>query len=373
MLDQRPLRILHTESSTGWGGQEIRILTEARGMLNRGHQVTLLTPEEAQIASAADTRGIPCVRLPITRKRWWPWWILRQWLAKHGHEFDVINTHSSTDAWLVALACATLDKPLPVVRTRHVSTAVRSSLPTRWLYTRATSHIVVTGEQLRQNLHIDAGIDLHHMTSVRTGIDLTRFKPGDNPSLARQALGLSDRPTVGIVATLRDWKGHEDLLQAWATLPASLQHWQLLIVGDGPRRPNLEALIHDMQLHERVKLVGNVDDVPAWLHAMDIFTLPSYANEGVPQSLMQAMACALPVISTPVGAIHEILIDNQTGLMVQPQKPDSLAAALLRLMTEPELRHQLGRSAWQSAQASMGLDQMLDAMEQIFYRFRRPN
>ncbi|NNM51460.1 MAG: glycosyltransferase family 4 protein [Pseudomonadales bacterium] len=372
-MDQNPLRILHTESSTGWGGQEIRILTEARGMIDRGHQVTLLTPEEAQIAPAADARGIPCIRLPITRKRLGPWWTLRHWLAQHTHDFDIINTHSSTDAWLVALACVTLDHPVPVVRTRHVSTAVRSSLPTRWLYTRATSHVVVTGEQLRHNLHTNTGINLDHMTSVRTGIDLARFKPTDNPSKARHNLGLLDRPTVGIVATLRDWKGHEDLLQAWATLPASLHDWQLIIVGDGPRRPHLEALIEELQLHDRIKMVGNVDDVPAWMQSMDIFALPSYANEGVPQGLMQAMACALPVISTPVGAIGEIVLDDQTGLMALPRNPESLGAALQRLMTQPDLRQRLAKAALQNAQASMGLDVMLDAMEQIFYRFRRPD
>lgn len=108
MSDPKPLRILHTESSTGWGGQEIRILTEAQGFMARGHQVGLITPPEATIYSEAQRRGIPVIGLPIARKHLRPLLAMRQWLAHHAQGFDVINTHSSTDSWLVALANATL-------------------------------------------------------------------------------------------------------------------------------------------------------------------------------------------------------------------------------------------------------------------------
>ena len=128
---KRALSIVHTENSCGWGGQEIRILTEAQGMLARGHHVTLVTPASADIYPAAKLRNIPVVALPIEKKRPRALLALRRWLAARHGAFDVINTHSSTDSWLVALARLSLADMPPVVRTRHVSTRVHGDRATR--------------------------------------------------------------------------------------------------------------------------------------------------------------------------------------------------------------------------------------------------
>src|SRR5271157_3579022 len=104
----RPLSIVHTEASAGWGGQEIRILTEAAGMLERGHRVRLVTPAETAIASAAARAGIPVTALPIGKKGIHDFWSMRHWLSVNRTHVDVVNTHSSTDSWLTALACATM-------------------------------------------------------------------------------------------------------------------------------------------------------------------------------------------------------------------------------------------------------------------------
>src|SRR5919112_2062745 len=128
-----PLAIAHTEASLGWGGQEIRTLTEAAGFIARGHRV------------------------------------------------DIVNGHSSTDTWLDALACRWLrvrDRPRPVlIRTRHVSIPVPHNRATRWLYQRATTRIVTTGEMLRAQLVRDNGIDPARIDSVPTGIDPAAFAP----------------------------------------------------------------------------------------------------------------------------------------------------------------------------------------------------
>ncbi|MEW6331578.1 MAG: glycosyltransferase family 4 protein [Pseudomonadota bacterium] len=369
-MTRRPLGILHTESSIGWGGQEIRILTEAQGMLRRGHRITLLTPPEALILPAAQKMGLPVVALPIGKKSLGALAVLRRWLAANGRDFDVINMHSSTDSWLSALACRTLRDMPPLIRTRHVSTPVHNTLPTRWLYLRATAHIVTAGEALRQQLHRDNRFPLKHMTSVPTGIDLARFQPRDQAA-ARRKLGLADLPTLGIVATLRDWKGHAYLLEAFGQLRARFPEWQLLVVGDGPMREILEQQTRDRRLDDRVRLVGNRDDVELWLNALDLFVLPSYGEEGVPQGIMQAMACGLAVVSTPVGAIREAVVDGETGVLVEPRNSDALAQGLARLMSDAAQRRQMGEAGMRRAQARFGIDGMLDRMEAVFYRFAR--
>ena len=321
------LAIVHTESSIGWGGQEIRILTEMTGMQERGHRVHLLTPACANIYAAARQRGIPVTAIPMVKKRLPALWALRAWLARHALEFDIVNTHSSTDSWLATLAGKSVRMMPPIVRTRHVSTAVHRTTATSWLYDQA-SHIVTTGEALREQLHRDNGFALARMTSIPTGIDLTRFTPMDKMAVRRE-LGLDDdHPALGIVATLRDWKGHDHLFEAFAEVRARFPQWRLLVIGDGPRRAHLEGRIQELGLGDAVRMVGNVDNVPDWLNALDLFVLPSYGDEGVPQSVMQAMACGLAVVSTPIGGIGEAVVADQTGILVKPRDTHALAQAL---------------------------------------------
>ena len=361
----RPLSIVHTESSGGWGGQEIRILTEARGMLERGHRVTLITSPGTPIAAEARRMNVPVVPLAIPSKRPGSLRSLRSWLANERRHIDLLNTHSSTDSWLAAIACATLPAPPPIVRTRHVSTTVNNRLGTRWLYRRATTHIVTTGQALKQQLVKENGISAEQITSVPTGIDLVRFVPGDAQA-ARTRLALRQRPTLGIVATLRDWKGHEFLFEAIALDRQGWRAWDLIVVGDGPHRPHLEAHVAALRLGEKVRFVGQQDDVVPWLQALDLFALPSYGEEGAPQALMQAMACGVPAVSTPVGAIPEVVEREVTGLLVVPRSAPALSAALVRLRDDPALRTRLAAQGLTRARRAFSIELMLDRMEAVF-------
>ncbi len=354
-----------------WGGQEVRILTEARGLLDRGHRVKLLVCPGSPIGAEAARMGIPTEALDIAHKGARPLINLRRWLRQHGRDHDVLNTHSSTDSWLSAIAGAGMPDMPPIVRTRHVSTPVNNHWTTRWLYTRATSHVVTTGEALRLQLHRDNAYPLERMTSVRTGIDLDRYTLRDRQG-ARAALGVRDVPTLGILATLRSWKGHDDLLDALARLRGRFPDWQLLIVGDGPQRQRLESRTRALGLDEVVRFVGNTVDAPAWLATFDLFALPSSGDEGVPQSIMQAMACGLPVVSTSVGAIREAVQQDRTGLIVPPRDPEALTDALATLMGDDALRHRFGVEGFAYAREHFGIRAMLDQMEGLFRRFGKP-
>lgn len=356
------MHIVHTEASLGWGGQEIRILTEAAGMIKRGHQVTLLCPPEAKIFQEAQTRNIPVIALPIGRKNIRGIIAMHHWLKTH--PADVINTHSSTDSWLVALASLGLYRAPPLVRTRHISAPIPNNLSTRWLYKNATRHIATTGELLRKQLIEKNGYSPTQITSVPTGIDTQHFVPGDKFA-AREKLGLpNDVRIIGIVATLRSWKGHQYLLDAFAQL--SDKQTRLVIVGDGPQQEALKTRISQLNLNDRVTMPGNQRDVLPWLQALDIFVLPSYANEGVPQAILQAMLCGLPIISTPIGSILEAIQHEQTGLIVEPKNAQQLHEAINRLLNDLPLCQTLGAAARKRAQERFGLDAMLDKMEVIF-------
>jgi len=356
------MKIVHTEASCGWGGQEIRILEEARGLIARGHAVSLLCPPEARIFAEAPRFGVPACALPIGRKRLSGLLALRRWFAQNRP--DVVNTHSSTDSWLVGLACATQPNPPAIVRTRHISAPIAVNAASRWLYGRSARHVVTTGEALRQTLIDELGMSPARVTSVPTGIDTVRFAPGDKTA-ARRALGLDpDCRYLGIVATLRSWKGHLYLLEAFAAL--DLPGWKLLIVGEGPMQGNIENRIAELGIDDHVIFAGQRTDPEVWLRALDIFCLPSYANEGVPQSVMQAMLTELPIVTTPVGAILEAVTDGETALVVEPRNAENLTLAIRQLIENEPLAKRIACTAKERALARFSLESMLNRMETLF-------
>jgi glycosyltransferase involved in cell wall biosynthesis len=349
------MKIVHTESSLGWGGQELRILAEAKGLAQRGHELTLICPLEARIYGEAPGWNLRAVALPIATKRLDGVFALRRWLL--ANRPDVVSTHSSTDSWLAALG--TLGTHLPIVRTRHISAPIPRNMLTRWLYGRAT-RIVTTGEALKREVVERTGVPAQRIDSVPTGADPAVYSPADKYA-ARMHLGLPQAEMlIGIVATLRSWKGHRYLIDA---LPAAAT---LVIVGDGPQREALEAQVQSATLQSRVRFAGNQRDVVPWLQALDIFALPSYANEGVPQALMQAMLVGLPCVTTHVGGIGELARDGHTALVVPPEDVPALRGALQRLIGDEALRAKLGAEARRHCVERFSYQRMLDRMEAIY-------
>ncbi|MBI3370409.1 MAG: glycosyltransferase family 4 protein [Betaproteobacteria bacterium] len=356
------MSIVHTESSCGWGWQEIRVLEESAGLAARGHSVQLLCAPEARIREEARKRGISVTQLPISRKSLRGLFALTGWLKRHRP--DVINTHSSTDSWLASLAVRASGQAVPIVRTRHISAPLSTSAFTRWLYAHAASRVVTTGEALRAEVIAATGASPRRVESVPTGVDLSRFLPGDRVA-ARAGLDLPAAAfLVGIVATLRSWKGHAYLVEALAQLADP--DIRLVIVGDGPGWGPLHEQIARLGIAESVVFAGNQADPVPWFQSLDLFTLPSYANEGVPQAVQQAMACGLPVVTTPVGAITEIVADGKTGLFVAPRDAKALSATIARLKPDRALRERLGHAAREHALAHFSRETMLDRMEAVF-------
>jgi glycosyltransferase involved in cell wall biosynthesis len=352
------MKIVHTESSLGWGGQEIRILSESQGLAKRGHEVRLLCPPQARIFAEAPNWGLQPEAVPIARKSFPGFLALKRKLQERA--CDVVSTHSSTDSWLSALALAWLGRPVPMVRTRHISAPVPRNPFSHWLYAKATARIVTTGEALKKDLIERNGLAAGRIDSVPTGVDTERFRPGDKMA-AREKLGLPrEKMLVGIVATLRSWKGHRFLVEA---LP---EEAGLVIVGDGPQRPMLEAQVDRLKRRYKILFAGNQSDVVPWMQALDVFALPSYANEGVPQALIQAMLVGLPCVTTNIGSMAELAIHEKTALVVPPEDVAALRAALKQLLQDRILSERLGAAAHRHCHAGFSREDMLDKMERVY-------
>jgi glycosyltransferase involved in cell wall biosynthesis len=321
--------------------------------------------EGARIVDEAPRFGVPAVGLPIGGKG--ARGALALWRTLAAQRVDVVNTHSSTDSWLAAIACQALGgrhRAPALVRTRHVSVPVKANRSTRWLYRSATARIVTTGDTLRDALIRDLDLDPARVHSVPTGIDAARHPPIPKAE-ARARLGLpAGVPLVGIVATLRSWKGHRHLVDALARMHRG--DAMLVVVGDGPQREALDRQVAALALGTRVRFAGQQDDVAPWLAALDAFALPSYANEGVPQALLQAMFAGVPAVTTDAGAIPEIAHAGSTAVVVPREDADALAAALDTLLDDPARGRALAGNARELVSGRYTESHMLDRMDVVF-------
>ncbi len=284
-MKQRPLpKILHTESSLGWGGQEIRILTEANIFISRGYSVTLVANSESAIFKKASAYSVPVLSAKILKKRFGDCYSIYRLLRQSSP--DIVCTHSSTDHWLVALSRFFGRLSFKIVRFRHISTPVRVHALNRWLYSHGSDYVCTTSQYIADKLITDLLVSPSKVRTVFTGIDLEHFKPSSS-SKARAALGIPDDSiVVGTISTLRSWKGHRYLLEA-ANQEALRRGFLFIIVGTGPQEDDLKRMARGLEL-ANVMFFGHHDDVRTFLEAMDSFVFPSYANEGIPQAILQA-------------------------------------------------------------------------------------
>ena len=339
MTPARGRTVLHTESSPGLGGQEIRTLHEAGWIREQGWRVIVAAHSGGKLAARAREAGVETVAMPM-RRAWDVAAVGRLVRLIRGERVSIVHTHSSIDGWLGGMAARVAR--VPVIRTRHVSIPIRRG----WnpVYTQLADRVVTSGEAIRA-LVLAAGVAPDRVVAIPAGVELSNFNGGGEPASARArggrgrddallaSLGLA-RPVVGSVAMFRGSKGHDHLLEAFRLLRAEVPGARLLLVGDGIRRQWVESLAREQGLGDAVVFAGFRDDVPALLAAMDCFALASTRTEGVPQSLLQAFAAGTPVVATRIGGIPEVVEDGRTGLLVPPEDPRALAAALAAVLRD---------------------------------------
>jgi glycosyltransferase involved in cell wall biosynthesis len=207
---------------------------------------------------------------------------------------------------------------------------------------------------------------------IPNGIDTDRFCPLPADEALRASLDLSpnDR-VVAIVAALRPEKDHELLLRAIAQIRMQIPTTKLLVIGDGPERPNLERLIGELNLADAVRLCGVRSDVPQLMSLVDVFALCS-RMEANPVSILEAFACAKPVVATDVGSIRETVIEDVTGCLVRresdhadPLTVERFAGRLIELLSDPARATKLGAASRAMVVARWSLDRMVRGYEAL--------
>ncbi|HXG05457.1 MAG TPA: TIGR03088 family PEP-CTERM/XrtA system glycosyltransferase, partial [Candidatus Binatia bacterium] len=240
----------------------------------------------------------------------------------------------------------------------------------RRLLAPLVSHWVTVSHDLRRWLVHHVGIPGERVTTIHNGVDTHRFAEGDREG-AREALGLpAGAPVVGTVGRLDPVKDHARLVAAFRAVVAERPDALLLIVGDGPLRDDLQQAVAAAGLERSVRLLGERDDIPRVLAALDVFTLPSLA-EGISNTILEAMATGLPVVATNVGGNPELVEDGVTGRLVEPRRTEALAAALLGYVNDPVLARLHGKAGRQRCVTEFSLDRMAARYLALYRRLAR--
>ncbi len=358
------MRVLHTEASNGFGGQEIRILREAIGMRERGHEVVIAVQKGGKLVDAARSEGFEVYELHFRQKHALKDLcdlkkIIRQ------HDIELINTHSSWDAWIGGMAARLFG--VKVLRTRHLSTAIRPGLNSRALYGWLADRVVTTCEETAQVIRRQAKRSESDCYSVATGIDLEQMDRYSNATGDFRAQhGLDDTHiVVGTACVFRSWKGVETLIRA-AKLLEHHQHLRLLLVGDGPAMQWYQDICEELHIQDRVVFTGYLKDPLPAIAAMDVFALLSTANEGVSQAVLQAAALSKPLVTTRTGGLDEVCLEAQTGFLCPVGDQRKVAECLEKLVEDPILRLSMGQAARILVEKRFTMKATLDRMEQTY-------
>ncbi|MFN6961431.1 MAG: glycosyltransferase [Rhodocyclaceae bacterium] len=355
---EKPMRILHTEWSLGWGGQEIRILAEMKAFRDRGIHMEIACRLGSRISQEAADAGFAVHHLPFGWRFDFQTILGLKRIMRRG-DLTLIHTHSSIDSWCGGLAGKLFG--IPVVRSRHLSSVVQPGWNARIVYGWLPDVVISSGRHIRDQLVDACGGRAEKHFSIPAGADHHRFSPAADASAVRAEFGLAaDMPVIGIVAVLRSWKGHRILFEACARLLSEFPSLKILVVGDGPLREHLPGWAAELGLADHVIFAGHRDDVPACLKAMNVCVLPSLKNEATSQVMPQAMLVGTPVICSSAGGLTEVVQDGVTGRVVPPGDSRALAAALRASLLDRERTHEMARRAREFALHHLTFEQQIE-------------
>jgi len=356
------LTILHTESSSGWGGQENRTLHECMGLKKDfGLRVIILCRPESKLRQRAANAGIETRthRLKASHDIGAIRFIIE--LIKR-ERVDVVVTHSGVDSFLAGIAARLSRRQPAVVRTRHLALPITSKSS----YSMIPHRVVTVSDFVRTYLVKDKGISETHVVTIPTGIDIKRFTPAAVKSGFRETENIAaDVPLIGTVAILRRKKGHHVLLKAIPAVLKEVPEALFVFAGNGPQTENIEAGIKKLGIEKQVRLLGLRKDVEAVLKEIDLFVLPTF-QEALGTSILEASAMKRAVISTRVGGVPEVVKEGVTGLLVKPDNAEELAEAIIRLLKDRKLRAKMGAEGRKLVESDFTTTRMVEKLHALY-------
>jgi glycosyltransferase involved in cell wall biosynthesis len=361
------IRVLHVLNTLSTGGAETLVLNLAQAHDRARFDLLVASLQtDGEIGQRLRGAGIPT--FVLARRTGFDPTLAGKVLALCRREaIDVVHTHNVAP-WLYAGPAARL-AGAALLHTEHSNLfagqrALRRAERALALLTRA---VICDGDSVRRQLIEAQGLPVRKVITIHNGIDTGAFAiqpSADDRAAQRRGLGIgADDLVIACVARLESVKDHATLLRALAVVAVAKPRVRLLLVGDGTQRAALQR--QAAGLSPNVIFAGRRDDVAALLPLCDLFALAS-TSEGLPLTILEAMAAGLPCVATDVGAVGEAVRDGETGRLVPAGDEATLAAALLDLLRDPGLRRRLGAEGQRRAQAQFDLRMMVRRYQDLW-------
>ena len=359
----RRLRVLHIQKVSGIAGSERHLLTLLPALHERGIDVEMLTltaqqPGADDFLEQMTSAEIPSFAMSI-RRHFDPALVSRLARFIKTRAYDIVHTHL-IHADLHGGLAARVAGRVRLVSTRHNDDEFRLSEPIQSivrLNSRMFDRIICVSDHIRHFCSAAERIDPLRLVTIPYG-----SKPDAIRNYANvKPVGLPERrgPVIGLVAALTQQPGYDTLFQAMLRVSAAMPNLQLLIVGDGPKRTELEQRTRTLGLADVVHFLGARNDASALMLHFDLLIHP-LRREGFGLVILDAMTAGRPVVATRANAVDEIVVDGETGLLVDPENSDALAEAVLRILNEPGLAARMGATARTHVEREFSVGAMAD-------------
>jgi len=366
------MKVLFVLCNLDRGGTETQAVELSKRLSSAGCEVTVATFQDGPLRSLLQQAGIRTVDFPkkggLISVRG-AYQFLRLWRFIQKEKFDVVHSH---DLWSNLLA-------VPAAKFARVPVVLSSQRDLAHLYWytpsrkkvigrihRWASGVVVNSSAVSELVHNEFQVPVGRIHLIHNGVAFERFVQA-RTNRKKLLPGINgDATLIVTVANMHSaGKGHYEILEVAQRVKSLFSKAIFLFVGDGAERSSLEERARTLGVADSVVFLGQRGDIPELLGCCDIFVLASRA-EGLPNSILEALATGLPVVATRVGGVPDVIVDEFSGLLVPAQDPNALGDALLRVLGDVELAAKLARGGRERARSRFAFERVVEELESVY-------
>lgn len=362
------MRILHLDTEKTWRGGENQVRHLIQGLANLRVEQWAAAPENSV---AFIEKRWDCPILPLASSN--PLDIrnlfrLRKWIL--AHKIQLIDAHTAK-AHSLALNVSALVPEVKIVVHRRVNNMPSSHFFTRRKYlSENISQFVAISSAIAEVLK-KYGVSQDKVSVVKSAVSGETYKQLNRQELRRKFFEKYNLPEktviIGNASALSVEKGYQTLLESIAILKNKTQNFQVFIAGEGDQKSSLEQRVKDLGLTQQVHFLGFIKNVPEFLSVLDILAIPSN-NEGLGTVILDAIFAGACPVGSRVGGIPEIILHEQTGLLMEPRDSETLSQHLLQLIENPVLKDKLASQARQHIQDKFSLESMVRGNFEVYQK-----
>ncbi len=362
------MRILHCIALGGRGGTGHTAFRLVQLLNEHGHYAKIALWENSVLHQRAKEKNIPYTGDIKMRPKFTPMSFISDVIKLkrliEEESIEIVHTYRTPDYWRAAVAIQLCRKRPKLVRSRTIVVPIHAHIFNRWLHNRATDLVLAKATLIRDNYQRAKKFDMSRVKLFLDGVDTQTYHPANKSNFLRKKYNI-DKNTllVGTVARLSKIKGFDYLLPAIRASQSLPFHF--FIIGFGKLQKEIEAYINKYNL-KNVTIIGKVPDIEKYIASLDIYLLTSIGSEGSSRATLEAMASGLPVITTNVGVLPDIVRHEENGFLIPPRSSRAIVQALNQFLQNNALVTAMGKKSRQIVEENFTEKQVIERLENIY-------